>query len=151
MSEVPTNKEPRRVLRSVVAVLAGLLANIVFSGSTDFAMHATGVYPPMFQPMDDHLWVCALTYRIVFAVVGGVLTARLAPTGPMRHVWVLAGIGAVLGLLGVLFTWNKGPEFGPHWFSLGIVATGVPSTWLGGVLHARALLARNREPRPTDD
>lgn len=89
--------------------------------------------------MADHLWVLALAYRIVFAVAGGYVTARLAPTRPMRHVLVLLIIGTVLGLLGVLSSWNKGPEYGPLWFSLGIVITCVPSTWLGGLLHAKRI------------
>jgi peptidoglycan/LPS O-acetylase OafA/YrhL len=127
------------VLRSIGAVLAGLLANFALSGGTDAGLHATGIYPPMFQPMADHLWALALTYRVVFAVVGGFLTARLAPTQPMRHVMALGGIGTVLGVLSVLATWNKGPEFGPHWFSMCVTITGLPCTVLGGVLHARRI------------
>lgn len=144
MNDPEENTRVRRPLRSVGAVLAGLLADVVLSMGTDTALHATGIYPPWFQPMADHLWVLALGYRVGFTVVGGYLTARLAPARPMRHVVVLLGIGTVLGVLGVLVNWNKGPEFGPHWFSLGIVATGVPSTWLGGVLHVR-LTARRKQ------
>ncbi|MFN7022385.1 MAG: hypothetical protein ACK4WH_13795 [Phycisphaerales bacterium] len=136
MNAPATTTQPRRVLRSVGAVMAGLVANIVLSGATDAALHATGIYPPMFRPMADQLWALALAYRVVFAVVGGFLTARIAPARPMRHVLVLLGIGAALGVLGALANWNKGPEFGPHWFSIGIVVTGAASTWLGGVLYA---------------
>lgn len=136
-STTTAHTPPRRMLRSIGAVVAGILANIVLSGATDAAMHAAGIFPPMFQPMADHLWVLALAYRVVFAVAGGFLTARLAPSRPMRHVMVLAGIGTVLALLGVLFTWNKGPEFGPHWFSLSVVIIALPCTVLGGVLGAR--------------
>jgi peptidoglycan/LPS O-acetylase OafA/YrhL len=148
MSEGATTTHPpspthtRRVLRSVGAVLAGLLANIVLAGAIDAALRATGTYPPMFQPMADHLWALALTTRIVFAVVGGFLTARLAPpppARPMRHVMVLGGIETVLSVLFVLVNWNKGPEFGPHWFAISVAITALPCTALGGVLHAKRI------------
>jgi hypothetical protein len=40
---------PRRVLRGVGAVLAGVILSI----GTDVALHATGVFPPWGQPMVD--------------------------------------------------------------------------------------------------
>ena len=62
---------PRRMLRSIGAVLAGVLVVIVLSLGTDVVLHATGIYPPWFQPMADALWVLALAYRIVYGIVGG--------------------------------------------------------------------------------
>ena len=35
-------------------------------------------------------------------------------------------------------TWNKGPEFGPHWYPLALVATALPCAWLGGRLGRQA-------------
>ena len=139
MNDAQTTTSSGLMRRSIGAVVAGILANVVLSMGTDAALHASGIYPRWFTPMADHLWALALAYRIVFAVVGGYLTARLAPTRPTRHVLVLLIIGSVLGLLGVLSGRNKGPEYGPFWFSLGIVIAGVPFTWLGGLLHARRI------------
>jgi hypothetical protein len=145
MNEPATTTHPphvshlRRVLRSVGAVLAGLLANILLSGAIDAALYATGIYPPMFQPMADHLWALALTYRVVFAVVGGFLTARLAPARPMRDVMVLGAIETVLSVLCVLVNWNK-VEFGPHWFAISMAITSLPCTALGGALHAKRVV-----------
>src|ERR1043165_6934281 len=138
-THAPHPPHPRRVLRSVGAVLAGLLANVVLATAIDAALYGTGIYPPRFQPMADHLWALALAYRVVFAVVGGFTTARLAPARPMRHVMVLVRLGAVLRVLAVLFTWNKGPEFGPRWFSIGATITSVPFTALGGMLGAQQI------------
>ena len=137
----PHTPLPRRLLRSIGAVLAGLLANIVFVGAIDAALRATGIYPPMFQPMAEHQWALALTYRIVFAVVGGFLTARLAPpppARPMRHAMVLGGINTVLSMLFVVVNWSK-PEFGPHWFAISVAITSVPLAALGGMLHAKRI------------
>jgi hypothetical protein len=135
MSEPATTTLPRRVLRSVGAVFAGLLANIVLSGAIDAALYATGIYPARPEPMADHLWALALTYRVVFAVVGGFLTARLAPARPMRHAMVLGGIETVLSVPFVLVNWNK-PEFGPHWFAISVAITALPCAAFGGWLYA---------------
>jgi uncharacterized membrane protein required for colicin V production len=72
-------KPPRGILRSIGAVLAGVVAVIVLSLGTDVVLHATGIYPPWFQPMAGGLWVLALGYRIVYGVAGGYIAARLAP------------------------------------------------------------------------
>ncbi len=137
VSNPATTKQPRRLLRSVGAVLVGLIANIVLASAIDAAFHAVGLYPPLFQPMADDRWVMALVTRVFAGVIGGVLTARLAPARPMRHVVVLGGIGTLLSVLGVLFTWNKGPEFGPHWFSISVALSALPCTMLGGMLGAK--------------
>ncbi|MDX6499799.1 MAG: hypothetical protein QOG23_3059 [Blastocatellia bacterium] len=135
MSETPGN---RRLLRSIGAVLAGVLAVIVLSLGTDVVLHATGIYPPWFQPMADALWVLALAYRIVYGVAGGYIAARLAPSRPMAHALVLGAVGFALGIVGVAANWNKGPEYGPRWFSLALIATALPCAWIGGVIRLRA-------------
>ena len=127
----------RRLGRSIVAVLLGLLSVMALSTVTDVLMHASGVFPPWFQPMDTGLWLLALGYRVVYTVLGGYLCARLAPYRPMAHVWTLGLIGTVFGIVGVVATWGRGPEFGPAWYAILIAATGLPSCLIGGLLAAR--------------
>ena len=78
--------------RSIAAVFAGLLTNIIPAVALDAALHAAEIYPPMGQPMPHALLVLAFSYRLVLAVAGGYFTARLAPHKPMKHVLVLGGI-----------------------------------------------------------
>ncbi len=61
---VDETHSPRRILRSLGAVLAAVLAVFVLSLGTDVVMHATGIYPPWFQPMADSLFLLATGYRI---------------------------------------------------------------------------------------
>lgn len=149
MSEAATTTHPsqssqlRRVLRSVGAVLAGVLVNIVVVGAVDASLRAAGIYPPMFQPMADHQWALALATRLVFAVVGGFVTARLAPAGPVRHALVLGGIETLLSVPFVLVNWHK-PEFGPHWFAISVVIACLPLAAIGGVLCTKRV-ARARQ------
>jgi hypothetical protein len=49
-------RQPRRVLRSVGAVIAGLLVIIITTTATDSVMHATGVFPPAGEPMSNTPW-----------------------------------------------------------------------------------------------
>lgn len=129
---------PRRLWRSIGAVLAGLIVVIALSTVTDIVMHATGVFPPWFQPMAEALWLLAIGYRVVYTIVGGYITARLAPDRPMRHALALGVVGTVIGIAGVAATWGRGPEFGPVWYSLALVLTGLPCCWLGGLLYRSA-------------
>ena len=121
--------------RSVGAVLAGLVAIFVLSIGTDLAMHATGVFPPMNQPMSDQLFVLATAYRIIYSILGCYITARLAPNHPMKHALILGVIGIVLGIIGAVATWNRGPEFGPHWYPLALIIVSIPCAWIGGKLQ----------------
>ena len=127
-------KPPRLILRRIGAVLAGLLFVVIISTATDALMHATGIFPPLGQSMADSLFVLALAYRIIYSIVGGYITARLAPDQPVKHALVLGAIGFVLGLAGTIATWNRGPEFGPKWYPLLIMLTAIPSCWTGGKL-----------------
>jgi hypothetical protein len=139
----------RRILRSVGAVLAGLLANVIPAVAADAALHAAGVFPPPGQPMDDARFLLAAAHRVVWAVLGGYVVATLAPARPMRHALVLGLVGFLMSLAGAVATWNRGPEFGPKWYPLAIVAFAVPCTLLGAWLRARQVRARSPMGTPT--
>ena len=128
-------RDSKRTLRSIGAVLAGLFVIFVLSLGTDVVLHATGLFPPWFQPMAGPLFVLALAYRCAYAVLGCYIAARLAPSRPMKHAMILGVIGVFLSLAGVIGTWNAGPEFGPKWYPLALVASSLPCAWLGGKLR----------------
>src|SRR5262249_54864697 len=122
--------------RSIYAVAAGFVVVVVLSLVTDEILHVLKVYPPWGVPMyQPALNALALSYRIVYTVVGGYLTARLAPRNPMRHVLVGGAIGVVLGIGGIVAATQA--DLGPIWYPVAIAVTGFPSVWLGGMLYAR--------------
>jgi hypothetical protein len=137
-----TSARPRRLGRSVAAVVAGLLAIVILSTATDMVLHATGVYPPAGQPMDDALFLLATAYRIVYGVAGCYIAARLAPDRPMQHALVLGVVGVVVSIAGAVATWNRGPAFGPKWYPLAVIAIALPCAWAGGRLRVMQLRAR---------
>ena len=132
-------QRPRRVLRRIGAVFAGMLAVIILSIATDMVMHATGVFPPWGEPMSDTLFLLATAYRIGYGVAGGYVAARLAPDRPMQHALVYGAIGLVVSIVGAMATWNAGPAFGPRWYPLALVATAMPCAWAGGRLRGMQL------------
>jgi hypothetical protein len=119
--------------RSIGAVVAGVLFIVVGSTLVDTVLHAVGVLPPQGQPMNDALSLLALSYRIVIGVAGAWLTARLAPDTPMKHAMILGYVGVVLGLAGVVATWNLG--LAPKWYPVSLAVLAIPQCWAGGKLH----------------
>jgi len=126
---------PRRTLRSIGAVVAGLIFIFILSTVIDVVMHATGVFPPWGKPMSDALFGLATAYRIVISVAGCWIAARLAPDRPMGHALALGVVGVVVSAIGTVVTWNKGPEFGPHWYPLLLIVVSIPCAWLGGKFY----------------
>ena len=124
---------PRRLGRSVGAVLAGFLSVVVLSTAVDAVLHATGVFPPMGERMSDGLFVLATAYRCVFTVLGGYVTARLAPHAPGRHALVLGWIGFAVATLAVVATWGRS-DLGPAWYPIMLVVPALPCTLAGGKL-----------------
>ena len=119
--------------KSAGAVVAGVLFIIVVTTIVDIVLHATHVYPPMNQPLNDALALLATFYRILISVAGAWLTARLAPSQPMKHAMILGVVGVVLGLVGVVATWNLG--LGPRWYPIALAVLAIPQCWLGGRIY----------------
>jgi hypothetical protein len=129
----------RRILRRFGAVFAGLIFIVALDTGFDVIMHATGVFPPWFQPMRTSLWLLAITYRAIDSIAGTYLTARLAPDRPLAHALVLGLIGVALSTVGLIATWGKGPEFGPKWYPFALVVIALPCAFIGGTLRQRQL------------
>jgi len=120
--------------RSIIAVVAGFLTVAGLSLATDQLLHVFEVYPPWGQPMwETSLNALALSYRIVYTLLGGFITARLAPRAPMRHVTVLAVIGLAAGTTGAIVAITQA-DLGPNWYPIALAVTAYPCTWFGGTL-----------------
>jgi hypothetical protein len=119
--------------RSVLALAAGIAVNFI-ALPVDQLFHVLEVYPPWGVPMtetSDNL--LALAYRIILGVASGWVTARLAPSAPMKHALVLGGIGTVLSALGLLGAMQM--DLGPLWYPALLVVVALPCAWLGARLY----------------
>ena len=134
MTNQEASTHPQRLLRSAAAVLLGLFAVVVLSLGTDQVLHSLDVYPPWGQPLyDTGLVLLALSYRIVFGVVGSYIAARFAPRNPMRHALVLGVVGLVLSTAAAIATIPM--NLGTSWYPIALVLTALPCAWLGGALY----------------
>lgn len=110
-------------LQSIGSVLAGMFVIIFLSVGTDLAL-ASSVLPNI--PL-----VLALIYRTAYAILGGYITAMLAPGNRMKRVWVLNVIGSILGTLGALGNWGKSDQ----WYPILLVIFSFIAVWGGGKLQ----------------
>jgi hypothetical protein len=131
---------PRRIGRSIVAVLTGIFVGVMLTVVTDIVLHVTGVFPPWGQRTGDALLLLATAYRIPFSIVGSYLVARLAPDRPMQHALVSGIVGVVASTVGAVTTWDKG--LGSHWYSLALIALAIPCAWAGGRFRVMQLRRR---------
>lgn len=139
-----TEAQPsRRVGRSILAVLVGMVVAIALTLATDELLHRIGVFPPWGASMVgfDGALLLATVYRTVYGVLGSYLTAWLAPSRPMGHALVGGAMGLAVSILGAAVTWNKGPAFGPHWYPLALIVLALPTAWVGGLLGVKQLSA----------
>jgi hypothetical protein len=134
--------QPRQALRSVGAVLVGMLTGIILSLGTDELLHLAHVFPPWDQRASDGLLLLATIYRTIYGVAGSFIAARLAPRRPMLHAMILGVFGLAASAAGAVVTWNKGPVFGPHWYPVALVVLAIPTAWAGGKIRLAQLRAR---------
>ena len=134
-------QSPRRIGRSIGAILAGVVVGIVLSLGTDIVLHVIGVFPPWGQSMVgfDGPLLLATVYRAIYGVAASYVIARLAPDRPMAHALVGGVLGLAAGILGAILTWNKGPAFGPHWYPIALIVLAMPQAWVGGQLRVMQL------------
>ena len=131
---IPDSKEqvpPSRWGRSIAALLAGFVAVVILSLATDDILRETRIFPASGDLMSNPLFLLATIYRTLYGVLGSYITARVAPDRPMGHALAGGLVGLVLSLAGVAASW-KHPELGPHWYSVALVLTVLPTAWLGG-------------------
>jgi hypothetical protein len=118
------------VKKSIWAVGAGVLFIVIVTTLVDILLHVVGVFPPINQPLTDSLALLATAYRAVITILGAMLTAWLAPDKPMKHALILGVIGTILGIAGVLATWDLG--LGPKWYPIALAVLAIPQCWAGG-------------------
>jgi peptidoglycan/LPS O-acetylase OafA/YrhL len=122
-------------MKSFLAVLAGLVVTIVLSVGVDVLLVSTGLLPAKSADYTDTHWAVITGYRVVIAIFGCWLAARLAPSRPMNHALITGAIGMCIAAAGAIFAWNKGPAFGPHWYAIALVITALPCAWIGGKIN----------------
>jgi hypothetical protein len=109
---------------------------VVSHTGTDFILESLGIFTPPDQGFNTTWMVVTATiYRSVYTVVGGYITAALAPTRPIFWVLILGSIGLVLGTIAAIVTIPM--NLGPAWYPIALAVLALPCTWLGGKVRTR--------------
>lgn len=126
--------ESRRIGRSILAVLAGIVVGIVLSTGTDFGLHAIGLAPApsLKDPWPNYLLGVATAYRSIYGILASYVIARLAPNRPMGHSLVAGALGLVVSSLGAAAAWST--TVGQHWYPVALALTALPTAWIGAKL-----------------
>ena len=112
-----------RVLRTIAAVTVGYL---IFALSAVALFRLSGRDPHAPQPLG--VVIASVIFGMVFAALGGVVAARLAPSRALRH----AGGGAVLLALGAGVSLVASPAADATWSQWAALALMAPNAWVGG-------------------
>lgn len=127
-------------LAGTLAVVAGFAVTAIGSIATDAALEAGSVFPRSPEAMTGTMFAVACAYRGAFTILGGYVAARLAPDRPMRHAAILAMIGLLAGIAGVIGFYTVGEgKLGPAWYAFSIPLQAAPCVLLGGWLATRRL------------
>lgn len=127
---MPVRKD---LLRSVGAVLAGLIFIAVSSFVTDGALHWVGILPvPSEVKFESRHALLALSYHLFYVLLGAFLVAWLAPSRPLAHALALGVLGVAVSTLGLIAIVMN--DLAPAWYGWALVMLSLPVTWAGGKL-----------------
>jgi hypothetical protein len=123
----------KTLVKSIGAVLAGLVFIVITHTAADAILEGAGVLPKGNLFVGTGFILIVLGYRAVFSFIGCYLTAKLAPHNPMKHALVLGLIGLVLSAVGAIVA----ADLGPAWYAWTLAVISLPIAWLGAKLYER--------------
>jgi hypothetical protein len=124
------------ILKSIGAVIAGLVFIFVTHSGVDFILESLGIFTPPSQRFDTPwMLVAATTYRTLLSIAGCFVTGILAPSRPLLHSLVLGLIGLALSTAAAVVTIPM--DIGPAWYPIALAVVAVPCAWIGGALAER--------------
>lgn len=121
------------VLKSIGAVVAGLIFIVVTHTATDAVLEGIGVLPKGNLWVGTSLILVVIGYRAVLSLIGCHIAAWLAPHSPMKHALALGAVGVLLSTVGAIVAANM--NLGPSWYAWALVVIALPIAWLGGKLY----------------
>jgi hypothetical protein len=125
--------QPRRLGRSILAVLAGIAVGIVLSVGTDWGLHLIGLVPAPNERWPNQLLLLAAVYRSIYGVIASYVIAWLAPNRPMGHSLLAGALGTLVCTLAAFATWSS--TVGQHWYAVALLLTAIPTAWIGAKLR----------------
>jgi len=115
----------KTMFKSIGAVLTGFILVFILSIITDYVLESAGIFPPIGTGIfNTWMLFLALVYRSTYTVLGGFITAKLAPDRPMRHAIILGIIGVIAATIGSIAGW----DLSQHWYPISLIIIALPCT-----------------------
>jgi hypothetical protein len=115
------------MIRSIAAVAAGYF---VFGASAALLFQVSGQQPH--APSSAGFKIGSIIWGVVFSLIAGWLTARIATRRPAIHAAVLALLIAIGAVVSLAMRWDA-----PVWSQVAALTLMAPAAWLGGALSRR--------------
>lgn len=129
-------------VKLIVSVIAGIATAMVLSILTHEILYFAGIFPQINKPMHQtNLVIIELIYHSIYAVIGAVITAKIADDKAKRAIFILGTKEAVMWLLGTLLLWHHNPP----WYNITKALLGMPLAYLGGFIYQR--IKKNKEEK----
>lgn len=122
-----------KLLKSIGAVLAGLIFIVASHTGMDVLLESIGFFPTASEGLHDTgLLLIATAYRTIFSIAGCYLAAQLAPDRPLAHALVIGFIGIAASTAGAVVASRM--NLGPLWYPILLIVISLPAAWVGGRL-----------------
>lgn len=130
-------------LRSVGAILAGIIVGALLSVGTDAVLEQAGISPSFAEQLKNGpptwLLVWATVYRTLYTTLGCYITGRLAPNNPMKHAVFVGYLGFFANVAGGIAMWS----LGQHWYPFTLAVLSIASGYTAGT-YAKSPTHKNR-------
>ena len=125
-----------KILRGIGAIVAGIVFIVVTHTVTDLVLEKLGIFPPPAEGLHvTWMLITATIYRTIYTIIGGYLTAALAPEPRLRYVMILGIFGTVAATLGAIVAIPM--ALSPGWYPIALAVLAFPSVWLGEKLKTK--------------
>jgi hypothetical protein len=127
------------MFKSILSIIAGFLTVVILSIATDSILEAAGIFPSPDQGLFiTWMLLLAFGYRTLYNIIGGYVSASIAPANPLQHAFILGCLGTVGGIVGIFVGW----DLSHHWYPIALAVEAIPTCWLGGKLLANRKVVR---------
>ena len=128
----------KTIWKSIGAILAGFLIGAILSVGTDLLLNAAGILNmESFKENSPGIIFMVIVYRLIYNIFGCYVTAKLAPTKPMKHALIIGFAGTVFAILGSAAMWDQAVA----WYNISVILISLPAAWMG----AKLAIAQNHK------
>ncbi|MBC7694971.1 MAG: hypothetical protein H7141_05925 [Burkholderiales bacterium] len=118
--------------RLIVSIIAGIAATMFLTMLTHVILNLLGQHPLLFKPMlDDNQVQFTLFYHSIYAIIGAMVTAKIAKNQSRKAVLILGTKELFMWVVGAFILYDHSPT----WYNITKALLGVPLAWIGGRLY----------------